>query len=82
MAKTDRIMAQWESFAGAVIPPNPAVNQARDMRRAFFAGAMAALGLLEALSRDDFSEEEGVEMLKAVHDECRAFTNRIRAGEF
>jgi hypothetical protein len=78
----DQIMRQWESFAAAVMPPDPAVDQVRTMRWAFFAGAMAALSLMQEIGGDDITEMAGVEMLEGAHEECKEFARGLAAGHF
>lgn len=78
---SDRIMKQWEEFAAAVMPPEPAVNQVNEMRRAFFAGATAMLSVLREIT-DDVDEDAGVEILEGLHVEGNEFAKGILDGRF
>jgi hypothetical protein len=79
---TNRIMQEWEEFAGAVMPPDPAGNQVQEMRRAFFGGAFAMLSLMMSIASDDVDEDAGVILIDEAKIECLDFVKRIATGEF
>lgn len=39
--RTDRIATAWKSFSDATLPWNASAEQRKDMRNAFFAGALS-----------------------------------------
>ena len=65
------IRQQWEDFERAVVAKNAPSVQRKEMKLAFFGGAAAILALQIAMP--DVSDDDGVEMLKAWHDECEKF---------
>lgn len=69
-----RIGEGWESYRAGVVPFDAPAVQVRETRKAFYAGAWAALNLLLELGRDSLSEDEGARALEALHEECRAFS--------
>jgi hypothetical protein len=79
---SDRIMQQWASFAHEVLHPDCPPDQIREMRRAFFAGAVSVLHLLQQIAEDDVDDDESVEGLQEMWIECADFTERVTAGEF
>lgn len=61
--------AQWEELAGA-LPPEMAPAQRRAVKRAFYAGAVAALLAVDAAIEDP---DNGAERLHALQEEATAF---------
>ncbi len=75
------IREDWESFATAVLPSNASAVQRREMRRAFYGGAWAALTLMVDLGEPSVSVDEGADGLDRLLRECVAFNDQIRKGE-
>lgn len=68
-----RILAAWQSFERAVIPPEAPPLQHEECRRAFYAGAAAMFSLVADVGEDAVSEEAGVQMVAALNQELRAY---------
>ena len=50
------------------------------MKRAFYAGAISLLGVLDELSEPEVSENAGVAVLASLHQEARAYGAAIQTG--
>lgn len=71
----------WESFERAAVPANASVTQRQDMRRAFYAGALATLN--EIMRRTDDNDEPSdadVAALEAYYDELMQFGRDVAEG--
>lgn len=66
----------WTSFAGAVVPLNASDIQRTEMRRAFYAGAIAVIDITSAIAEIP-DENIGVRILERLHVEKHAFLNEI-----
>lgn len=75
-----KLASAWDTFVAAVLPPSAGPVQRQEMRRAFYAGAQAALLVTVAISEPEVSEEAGVATLEALHEECRQFAKAISEG--
>jgi hypothetical protein len=66
------VQQQWTSFAKAIFAGiNPSPVQVEEMRRAFYAGVIAQLGMNRTLAR--MPEEEGHAAMHALYEECSDF---------
>lgn len=74
------LASAWDTFHAAVLPPGAGPIQRQEMRRAFYAGAQAALLATVDISEPEVSEDAGVAALEALHDECRQFAKAISEG--
>ena len=71
----------WRSYAEHMLPTGASAVQKQETRRAFYAGAGMLLELLtNAVGPDDVSEDAGMEIMQAVHDEMRAFLRDVTEG--
>lgn len=67
------ITSHWKSFEEKVLSDTPA-GVTRIARMAFYGGAWALLGLIEALNNDDtLTEDERDRMYQAAYRDCEAF---------
>lgn len=73
----DRLKREWVSFANAVIPHGAPLVQRREMRRAFYAGAQTMLTLCAALGAEEYSEQEGAQVLEELTQELQKFLSRV-----
>jgi hypothetical protein len=75
-AKTVRHL--WITYAkgrlGELSPDDPAVKAT--IEHAFYAGATSMLELMQRVSPEDITEEQGVEMLNRIHEELHAYADR------
>lgn len=74
------IATEWASFEGKVIPWDAGSTQRQEMRRAFYAGAQAMLGIVHEIGSDDVSEDAGIAVLKGLADEGELFVQDVLAG--
>lgn len=70
-----------QEFERVVLPPSAGEVQRREMRRAFYSGAYAALlTCLEAAAESMDDDEQGEALIQALHDECRRFATDVAEG--
>ena len=67
------IQSNWEDFRKKVVPQNASNIQIAEMRKAFYAGAYAAISIMVKIGAEDVSEEAGVEILETLKNECELF---------
>jgi hypothetical protein len=72
----------WKRFAEMVLPADAPDIQRSEMRKAFYAGATAILGIMEELT-DECTEptDRDMEMVEAVHRELQDFAAAVGAGQ-
>lgn len=70
----------WVSYMDQVIPKDAPTIQIQEGKRAFVAGAKAVLGIVTAIGEDDVSEDQGIDILEALHIECRTFVEDVLSG--
>lgn len=78
MPKT--IAQLWDSYEQEVIPAGAGETQVQECRRAFYAGASAALRSVLEIGEDTVSEDQGVDVLEQLTDECLAFMRAVAEG--
>lgn len=76
------LAAEWAEFERMMIlnPLNAGEAQRQEMRRAFYAGALAAFALLIGMGDDSVDEAEGTALLDAVQKELAAFQRDVASG--
>jgi hypothetical protein len=62
----------WVSFSRSVLPPNCSDTQRNEMRKAFYGGATALLGMTSEIAGID-NEDACVAILRGLHEEVAAF---------
>lgn len=72
---------EWEIFRKDVIPPGAPPIQLVECRRAFYAGAHAALQLMATVGDSGVSEETGAAYVESLMQECRGFAMAVKRGE-
>lgn len=73
---------EWWSFTAAAIPSTAGPVQRQEMRRAFYAGALAVLhGLMESLDPGDEPTAEDFDRMSRLEAELQAFGEAIQRGE-
>jgi hypothetical protein len=68
----------WRTYKDEVLTKVTNPVQIEETRRGFYAGAAAMLDLMLHVSPDDVSEDRGVEILQALHEEIKAFATDLR----
>ena len=76
------IAERWRFFAGMCLPVGASEIQAREMRRAYYAGFFDALQAnIEMAAESGPDDKLGVQMIQSLHDECRRFADEIAVGK-
>ena len=78
--KAPSINELWISYMDEVLPKDAPAVQIQESKRAFVAGARGVIGILLAIGDDSVSEEQGVDIIEALHQECRAFVKDVLEG--
>lgn len=74
--------AEWQSFSDSVLPPKAGPVQRTEMRRAFYAGALAVLhGIMTSLDPDDEPTPDDLDRMDRLNAELQAFGEALRRGE-
>jgi hypothetical protein len=73
----NRMFDQWNDYRATVLPPRADMKKLRETRRAFYAGAWAAMQLLMAVGQTQVSEFEGAAYLEKLLQELDAFKRRV-----
>ncbi len=76
--KAATVFEMWTTFRNEALREIVNPIQIEETRRGFYAGAASMLELMMRVSPDDVSEDRGVEMLEALHQELRAFATDFR----
>ena len=74
------IQEAWTSYMDEVIPKDAPTIQIQELKRAFVAGAKAILEIVTQIGEDDITEDQGVEILESIHEECRTFVKDVLEG--
>lgn len=82
MTGQKRLIADgWSTYAEHVLPANAPPIQTQETRRAFYAGAgLLFEALANAVGPDDVSEDAGLDIMRGVDAEVRAFLRDVAAG--
>lgn len=73
MSQPEYIFELWRHFRDSEIPEDAPAYQFQDMQAAFYAGAIALLGLL---ADKQCTDEEAVNKIEAVKQELLAFSRQ------
>jgi hypothetical protein len=71
---------KWSEFE-KVINPSAGAIQRKEMRRSFYAGAMAVLSITINIGDDAISEDAGVAMIEGLHQETQLFAAQVIKGD-
>lgn len=72
------IEALWQEVSKA-LPPSMSNGEKRERRRMFYAGAQGMLELM-SMKVSELSDDAGVAVIEALHQEARAFLAEMMAG--
>jgi hypothetical protein len=81
VAAAQTVFDLWRTFRQEVLREVTSPVQLEETRRGFYAGAAAILELVVRVSADDVTEDRGVEILQALHEELQAFATDLRSTE-
>lgn len=73
------IAQSWAMFRALSLPASTPDVQVNEMRKAFYFGATAIIAMTAEISSDRVSEQQGMELLSALHNEAREFSAQIVA---
>lgn len=77
----NRIGDEWELFKRAVMPADAPAVQVSEMRKAFYAGATALVGvLMRSLKSGVEPTDADLVMMDEIADELNQFQRRVAAG--
>jgi hypothetical protein len=72
------IQQQWNDFSVDVIPEGMSTLQVQALRKAFYAGAGAALHVLARIGADDtMSDDASIAILDGLQDECLQYSGAV-----
>jgi hypothetical protein len=71
-----RVEKQWLEFERTVMPKNAPPIQRQEMKRAFYSGAFMLLQHLKHGIEEDTTDDEGVDILESIEQECVDFMQR------
>lgn len=71
------IQEQWDSFQKMAIPEYAPDIQKTEMKRAFYAGAMAMTGIYMMVSEDSINEETALGIIDGCYKEFKMFINTV-----
>ena len=74
------IRKSWESYDRDVVPKDASDSQRLEVRRAFFAGAVAMQTINNVIAQPELPEAVGMKMLSAVQAELDDFKVGIGRG--
>jgi hypothetical protein len=81
MPKPGLIASGWRSYAEHVLPAGAPKVQTQETKRAFYAGAGILFdALTNAVGPDTVSEDDGMEIMRAVDQEIQAFLRDVKNG--
>lgn len=76
--KLKSVEEEWAGFSLVIFRGKPISKTQRDeMKKAFFAGALATFNFCGKIGTDEVSEKEGLNHLESVRDELTAFLKKI-----
>ncbi len=75
------IEEQWENIGKRIIPPTASEVQRREMRKAFYAGAIVMLRLVQDMGREDVSENEVLRRFDELVLEAKDFVDDVLITE-
>lgn len=78
--RASSVAGDWASFREQVLHVDSPPQQVVDMRRAFYAGAAAAVAMFWIIGLPEVPEEVGVDALQRWIDETEAFARDVAAG--
>lgn len=77
-SETMSVEQQWKNFANAVLSPSGvSLVQKQEMRKAYYAGFVSAINMMEFIASPHLNEKTANTMLKSMEDELKAFAIEI-----
>lgn len=68
---------EWLNYASRILPKGCSPVQRQETRRAYYAGIWTLLQMVKAIGDDEASEEQGVQELEKLENECISFMSQI-----
>lgn len=70
----------WTDYDRNVLPRGAGAIQRIETRRAFYAGAFAAIEVMKRIGDDDVSEDQAIAMMQGLSDEIETFRRNVGEG--
>lgn len=82
-ANPNRLAAEWQGFYRKVLPDGASEIQTQEMRRAFYAGAEAAVMrvLIKSFGPGEDATDQDVRVMQDLADELADFGKAIQEGK-
>lgn len=77
----DLVRSYWESYEEHCVPREAGPEQRTETRRAFYAGALFTIMVLDRIGEPDVPEREGLEIMSMLRAECEEFVAEQLEGE-
>lgn len=83
MSNPNRLAIEWQVFYRKVLPDGASDVQTQEMRRAFYAGAEAAVFrvLMQSFSPGDEAKETDIVIMQNLADELAQFAQDVAKGK-
>lgn len=81
-AITRTIAEEWRHYETATMPRDACSTQVIETRRAFYAGAIAMLNMVQGVGGADVNEAAGVAYLESLRLEGLAFFDLVQKGVY
>lgn len=78
--ENQHIAKSWISFRKACDLEGAPSDQLREMRRAFFGGAVTVFQIVASLGSDKYTESEGIKVMESLNREIKAYNREIQAS--
>lgn len=70
----NQIGTQWSDFEAKVVPASAGLAQRLEMKRAFFAGAVTLLGIMDKINSLRLPEDQEADQLDGIERELKRFS--------
>ena len=74
------IQTIWRDFEQKIVAKDAGPAQRREMRLAFYGGAMGVLGILTAIADAGLGQDAAIKILEGLHKESRGFQKDAEEG--
>lgn len=75
------IEQEWQELASRIFSPTTPPIQRKEMRRAFYAGAVAIFNMISTAVDDDTDDDSFIAGMQQWEEEFRQFAEAVQAGK-
>jgi hypothetical protein len=68
---------EWLNYSSRILPKGCSPVQRQETRRAYYAGIWTLLQMVKEIGDDEVSEDQGVQELEKLENECINFMSQI-----